>query len=239
VSFGLIQSGFNGSLRMPLGGNILRLMRIYLPDQNLLAQTSSVDYYQWNYKFPLRYVQRYRFKAILDLLGTGIYDRILEIGTGSGIFLPELARHCEQLYACDIHDKMDAVRELCRLTSIKANLVRCSITQTGFDDDAFDVIIGVSMLEFIDDLETAFAEIQRILKKQGVFLIICPQQNPVTDAVLRLFSRRDPDEEFKQSRKKVYLMLEKHFKVNTKISFPKLFGKILPIYCSYKLSVAG
>ena len=87
-------------------------MKIIIPKKNNLIRTNDVDYFNWNYKFPIKYVQLYRFKTIAKMLGNKIYPRLLETGTGSGIFLPELARHCEKLYASDIHPYFDNIENL-------------------------------------------------------------------------------------------------------------------------------
>lgn len=208
---------------------------MYLPDPKLLEKTGDVDYYYWNYKFPIKYIQRFRFQAILRLLGDTKYDKLLEVGTGSGIFLPELSRHCEELYACDIHDKMSSVKQLCTSTGIKANIMQCSIEETGYPDDFFDVIIAVSVLEFVDNLNRTIIEIKRILKTGGFFLTICPQQNRILDFFLGLYSRKTPDEEFGESRKRVSPSLEAKFTVIEKRIFPPILGKILPVYYFYKL----
>jgi ubiquinone/menaquinone biosynthesis C-methylase UbiE len=213
------------------------MTKLSLPQKKLLQTTSEIDYYHWNYRFLIKYIQRFRFKAILRLLNLHIYDKLLEVGTGSGIFLPELARHCRELYACDLHNRMDAVQRLCELTSTKVNLRRCHIENTKYPSGFFDVIVAVSVLEFVDDLEKAFQEIKRILKTQGIFLTICPQQNLILDSVLRLISRKGPDEEFKQSRSNIYLMLEEHFNVLEKRIFPFGVGKAFPVYYYYKLSI--
>ena len=84
-------------------------MKLTIPNKSLLLKTGEVDYFDWNYKFPIKYVQLYRFKTIVRLLGDKIYPRLLEAGTGSGIFLPELAKHCEKLYASDIHSNFDHI----------------------------------------------------------------------------------------------------------------------------------
>ena len=89
-------------------------MALYLPDPKYLKRTGDVDYFHWNYAFPIKYIQKLRFKGIIRLMGNRSYDRILEVGTGSGIFLPELARHCNKLYAIDIHQ----IRNLYRFASV-------------------------------------------------------------------------------------------------------------------------
>jgi ubiquinone/menaquinone biosynthesis C-methylase UbiE len=170
-------------------------------------------------------------------LGNQCYDKLLEVGTGSGIFLPELDRHCRQLYACDIHDNIQAVERLCQLTAIKAEVRRCPIEATGFPDNMFDAIVAVSVLEFVDDLERSIDEIRRILKPSGVFLTICPQQSVLLDFVLNFYTRRKPDDEFGISRTRVSKTLEAQFNVIDKRIFPPIVGSIFPVYNYYKLSI--
>ena len=208
---------------------------MHLPNQDFLQRTGDVDYYNWNYQFPIKYIQRFRFHAILGLLGNETVNTLLEVGTGSGIFLPELSKHCRELYACDIHNNMDAVETLCKLTGIDATLQRCPLEETGYPDRFFDVIVAVSVLEFVNDLEQSLIELKRILKPDGVFLTICPHQNPLLDFFLSFCSRKKPKEEFGDSRTRVIPSLEKHFKVVQKKTFPLLLGKVLPVYYYYKL----
>ena len=55
------------------------------------------------------------------MLGNKIYAHLLETGTGSGIFLPELARHCEKLYAFDIHPYFDNIDNLNTSLNLRGN----------------------------------------------------------------------------------------------------------------------
>ena len=207
-----------------------------LPDPKFLKTTSDVDYYNWNYQFPIKYIQRFRFKAMLKLLGGNNYNRILEIGTGSGIFLPELSKHCRELYASDIHRNLDAVRNLCDQNSLNIEIRHCPMEKLDFPSNYFDAIIAISVLEFVDDLEKSFNEVKRVIKAEGIFLSICPQQSPVLDFFLGLYSRKDPDDEFKQSRKIVSSKLEENFNILAKRIFPPVIGKLFPVYYYYKLS---
>jgi ubiquinone/menaquinone biosynthesis C-methylase UbiE len=206
-----------------------------LPDPAFLKQTNSLDYFHWNYQFPIKYIQRFRFQAILKMLGQQPVESILEVGTGSGIFLPELSRHCRDLHACDVHNNMGAVEEMCRLTGTKATLRTCPLENTGYPDAKFDIVIAVSVLEFVDDLDQSLREIQRILKPGGNFLAICPHKSETLDYVLSFYSRRKPEEEFGDARSKVCPSLEKNFKVIEKRVFPGIIGRVLPVYNYYKL----
>jgi ubiquinone/menaquinone biosynthesis C-methylase UbiE len=211
-------------------------MKIIIPEKSLLYRTNDVDYYDWNYKFPIKYVQLYRFKTIIKLLGDKKFPRLLEIGTGSGILLPELARHCDKLYACDIHPHMDKIQNLLRHYEVDNYEVKSqSIEKTDYPDNYFDVIVGVSVLEFVNDLHSSISEIKRILKDDGIFVTICPMQNKILDFIVSLYSAKSPDDEFGDSRKYVGKELEKNFKTEKKGYMLPLTGKYFPVYTHYKL----
>jgi ubiquinone/menaquinone biosynthesis C-methylase UbiE len=211
-------------------------MQIVLPNKSLLKKTGEVDYYDWNYKFPIKYIQLYRFKRIIWLLGNKNYPALLEIGTGSGILLPELAKHCTKLYACDIYSDYDHIHNLLKKYNIdNYNVSRQSIEQTIYPDNSFDAIVAVSVLEFVKDLPSAIAELKRILKPDGIFITICPMKSPILDFILSFYTTKKPKEEFGESRTHVGKILEENFIVEKKGYMVKLIGKIFPIYTHYKL----
>jgi len=211
-------------------------MKIEYPDKNLLSKTGNVDYFYWNYKFPIKYIQHYRFRRIVSLLGPVKYSNLLEAGTGSGIFLPELSLHCENLYACDIHNHFDSIDNLLKHYNIcNYELKSQSIEITDYPDNFFDAIVAVSVLEFVDNLQAAITEIKRILKKDGVFITICPMDSKFLDAVLSLYSDKKPDEEFGETRDHIGEALEQNFTVIIKGYMMPFIGKLFPVYTHYKL----
>ena len=211
-------------------------MKIIIPEKKLLNRTSDVDYYYWNYKFPIKYIQLYRFKTIVKLLGRKKYPRLLETGTGSGIFLPELSVHCEKLYASDIHSHFDNIDHLLKHYKVcNYELKSQSIEKTDYPDNYFDAIVAVSVLEFVGDLQAAINEIKRILKKDGVFITICPMNSAFLDTILSFYSKKKPKEEFGESRIYVGKALEQNFKVIKKGYMLPIIGKIFPVYTHYKL----
>jgi len=206
------------------------------PDINLLNKTGEVDYYYWNYKFPIKYIQRYRFSRILKLLENKRYPKLLEVGTGSGIFLPELSRHCDKLYACDIHPHFENIEYLLKQYNINNyELKSQSIEKTDYPDNYFDAIVAVSVLEFVNNLQAAITEIKRILKKDGVFITICPMNSKFLDTILSFYSEKKPKEEFGESRIYVGKALEQNFTMIKKGYMLPIIGKLFPVYTHYKL----
>lgn len=211
-------------------------MKIILPEKKQLRKTGEVDYFDWNYSFPIKYVQRYRFKTIARLLGYDTYHRLLEFGTGSGIFLPELSRHCDNLFACDIHPHFENIEHLLKSYQVNSfQLKSQSIEKTDYPDNYFDAVVAVSVLEFVGDINAAINEIKRILKPDGVFITICPMESKFLDSILALYSDKKPKEEFGKSRTYVGKTLEDNFTVAKKGYMIPLIGRFFPVYTHYKL----
>lgn len=137
-------------------------------------------------------MQLYRFRTIVKLLGNNIYRNLLEVGTGSGIFLPELARHCENLYAIDVHPHMQELNSLLNHYKIKNYEIKSqSIEKTYYPDGFFDAVVAVSVLEFVGDLNVAINQIKRILKDSGIFVTICPMESKILDLIVSLYSKKN------------------------------------------------
>jgi ubiquinone/menaquinone biosynthesis C-methylase UbiE len=216
--------------------DFLNTDKCLFPDPVLLTKTGEVDYFDWNYKFPIKYIQRYRFNQILKLLGKNRYTNLLEAGTGSGIFLPELSKHCEKLYACDIHQHFDKIKYLLQSYNVSNYEYKSqSIEKTDYPDNYFDAIVAVSVLEFVKDLPAAITEIKRILKKDGVFVTICPMESKILDFVVSFYADKKPEDEFGDSRIYVAKALEQNFKVIKKGYLMPIIGKIFPVYTHFKL----
>ena len=211
-------------------------MRLTIPDKNLLVKTGAVDYFHWNYKFPIKYIQLYRFKKIVQLLGKKKYPALLEAGTGSGIFIPELSKHCDTIFACDIHSNFENIHLICNHYGVtNYNISTQSIEKTDFANEQFDAVVAVSVLEFVTDIPTALNEIKRILKKNGVFITICPMESKLLDFFLSLYTTNTPKDEFGNARQKVSTLLEENFMVEKKGYMIPLIGKWFPVYTHYKL----
>jgi len=98
--------------------------------------------------------------------------RILEVGCSSGPLLAELQRAgFPHVWGIDISDT--AVALACERVGV--NQVRqADAVSTGFDADAFDVVIASDILEHITDDRAAIREWRRILKPGGRLILFVP-----------------------------------------------------------------
>jgi ubiquinone/menaquinone biosynthesis C-methylase UbiE len=200
-----------------------------LPKQELL-KTGPVDHADWNYKPLTGLVQRRRFRMALRLLGKSRFERLLEIGYGSGIFMPELSGRCDELHGIDIHNSPGEVESRLMRNGTKAELKSCSATAMSFPDAFFDCVLAVSSLEFVDDLERACCEVRRVLREDGAFIVVTPGQSAVLDAGLKLLTGESAHADFGERRSRILPTLERMFVVERRVQSPILFHRIVNLY---------
>jgi SAM-dependent methyltransferase len=127
-----------------------------------------------------------RLEMAADLLGSDPLGPVLEVGYGAGLFLPELARRSDRVVAVDVHEHDREVGEMLRTMGIDAELRRGSIFELPFSDGEFMAVVSMSVLEHLDQLASAVAELRRVLRPGGFAVLGFPVRNPVTDSFFRL-----------------------------------------------------
>jgi ubiquinone/menaquinone biosynthesis C-methylase UbiE len=211
------------------------LKNVHLLPKDLLITTNSVDHADWNYKPLLRWIQRMRFRMVTTFLNTGPYDKVLEMGYGSGIFMPELSMRCTDLYGIDIHPYASQVSKILKDTGIDATLSKGSVDKMDYPDKSFDLVVSVSTFEFIDNKQAACEEIKRVLKKDGHFVLVTPSESWLLDFGFKILTKENARKDFGDNRKAVVPLLNEHFKVSRSLIFPSFMGRIFPVYTCYDL----
>jgi ubiquinone/menaquinone biosynthesis C-methylase UbiE len=205
-----------------------------LPEDALL-KTGDVDHADWNYRPLLGSISRTRFRLVVSLLGGERVERLLEIGYGSGVFMPELARLSEELYGIDIHRMPEPVAESLKKFSIEARLFSGSVTAMPFEEGFFDRVIAVSALEFVSDIEAACREIKRVLKPGGALIVITPGHSPLVDFGLKILTGKSAKRDFDDRREKLMPTLLKHFQVERRLISPAIGNSLIKLYTALRL----
>jgi SAM-dependent methyltransferase len=100
----------------------------------------------------------------------------LEIGPGSGIYLPVLAELCDTVVAADIEMQyLDRARELAS-EHRNIRIAVDDITATALPTGAFDAILCTEVVEHIADSATALANMRKLLKPGGLLVLSTPQR---------------------------------------------------------------
>ena len=66
-----------------------------------LIKTGEPDEAYWNYRPILGFIQGLSFHVVVSVLSKHRFQRLLELGYGSRIFMPELSKYCDDLYGID------------------------------------------------------------------------------------------------------------------------------------------
>lgn len=187
-----------------------------------------IDYY---YKPLTRYVYRRRLTMTAALLGTGTYPALLEIGYGSGILLPELARHTDRLVAIDIHANREPVASMLARMGIAADLRNADLYSMPFPDQTFDALFCLSVLEHLTDLGRALTEFARVTKPGGTLVFGFPVRNLVTDAFFRAVGY-DPRQLHPASHRDIEraILASRDLRLDRRQTFPGLVPVDLALY---------
>ena len=113
---------------------------------------------------------------VIQRYSTGLRDKALEIGPGSGLYLPVLAKRFREVIAADIEDAyLNAANSL---AAAHPNLhpVVDDITHSRLPERSFDLILCTEVVEHIADSARAIAEMHRLLKPGGVLILSTPQR---------------------------------------------------------------
>jgi ubiquinone/menaquinone biosynthesis C-methylase UbiE len=189
-----------------------------------LVKTSDLDQAAWNYqRGALGHVQRKRFELGRHLLDFRThYADILEVGYGSGIFLPELNGRADRVHGVDVHRHDAAVAELLRANGVDADLRVGRAEDLPYGDACFDAVVAVSSLEFVDDINRTCTELARVLRPGGVGVFVTPGHSKLLDRGLRFLTGEDAENTFRGRRQLVLPALRRHFHVEREIRYPRL-----------------
>ncbi|MEM7327338.1 MAG: metalloregulator ArsR/SmtB family transcription factor [Pseudomonadota bacterium] len=128
----------------------------------------------WDRLRALHYPETDIEAAILDQIGDQTFDRIVDLGTGTGRILALLAPRAQEAEGLDLSHHM--------LTVARANLNRADVrnarvrqgdvTATPFDANSADLVMVHQVLHYLEQPEDVLAEAARILKPGGRLLVV-------------------------------------------------------------------
>lgn len=112
-------------------------------------------------------------EAILSCIRARKIGRLLDIGTGTGRLLEQLAPHADSVAAVDRSPEMLrlARSRLGHLPGISPEMRQADMLALPWDDDSFDTIILHQVLHFAEDPQAALAEAARVLAPGGRLVI--------------------------------------------------------------------
>lgn len=103
--------------------------------------------------------------------------RVLDIGCGGGANLAQFLKLCPQGHVCGIDFSTESVASSLRKNAGAVAAGRCEVRQGDvsrlpYADGSFDLATAFETVYFWPDVPAAFAEVFRVLRPSGVFLIV-------------------------------------------------------------------
>lgn len=143
-----------------------------------------------------------RYLRKLPALGGG---RVLDLGSGTGHFLEELARSCggEDFRSIGLDFRVEGLLEG-RQRFPAMDFIRGDAERLPFEEGSFDLITAFDVLEHLDDRK-AIPEIRRALRQGGHFLATVP-----IGPWLYSYRDRDAGHRRRYRRKELFPLLEEN-----------------------------
>lgn len=102
-------------------------------------------------------------------------EHILDVGSGPGFVASSLAQitgPTGAVHGIDVSEPMIAIARKHCVNSPWAEFRRASATNLPFPDCSFDAAISTQVLEYVEDIDTALAELFRVIRPTGRILIV-------------------------------------------------------------------
>jgi ubiquinone/menaquinone biosynthesis C-methylase UbiE len=145
---------------------------------------------KWAISFDERCIAYVRERAG-RMLPKRLYDRVLEIGSGTGFFLLNLwqAGFVGEAHATDISPGMlRACLESARVIGCDLRARTADAEALPYEEGIFDLVVGHAFLHHVPDVERALAEAHRVLAPGGA-LFVAGEPSRVGDRLARRVGR--------------------------------------------------
>ncbi len=119
--------------------------------------------------------------ATLSFLKKVKNKRVLDLGCGTGIYTKILKRLGAKVFGVDISPKM---LEIAKSEVKGVEFKLGSVYSLPYKSNYFDIVLASLVVHYFENLDKAFKEINRVLKKNGVFIF--STDNPVISATRRI-----------------------------------------------------
>ena len=117
-------------------------------------------------------------------------DNILDIGCGGGVNVKTLLKRCKRGRAdgIDISDTSISMSRsrLRRYLGKRCNIYKGSAGNLPFENESYTLATAFETVYYWSDLTHDFAEVYRVLKPRGRFLIVCEDNDPENEVTKRI-----------------------------------------------------
>lgn len=130
------------------------------------------NYYKTPSGIKIDYIEK---DVIAEFLKDKPAQVILELGCGTGHWTEFLTHKGYEVIGIDISDAMlDIAR---RKNLLGCKFMKADASELPFENNSFDTVVSITMLEFTGNIPKVLNEIHRVLKPQGNLILGCLNAN--------------------------------------------------------------
>lgn len=136
--------------------------------KKLYNSAKGYDLYASSYDENFMYLNSFEKTSVEKLLGDLKGKRVLDIGCGTGRIIQMLRERGAEIVAFDISEEMLGI------VNRKFPNIECVVGDSDelpFEDESFDLVLGLFWIVHLGDLRASFDEVYRVLKKGGRFIL--------------------------------------------------------------------
>jgi ubiquinone/menaquinone biosynthesis C-methylase UbiE len=121
------------------------------------------------------------------------------------------------------------IEEIFEKFNIKINLFDGDILEINFEDEFFDCITCISVLDHVKEYDKAINEIYRVLKHSGILIVGLVVKNSITDLGFSILNAKT-DIYHVATYKEIFKEINKKFKEEYRYIFPKFLPIKFSLY---------
>jgi len=121
------------------------------------------------------------------------FNKVLDLGCGTGVILEEISHtnNMADLYGLDLSENM--IAQATQRMGTKAELSIGDAENLPYEDDSFDLICCVESFHHYPNPSKSLSEINRVLKKDGLFLLCDTWIKSPARQIMNFFIRFNSD----------------------------------------------
>ena len=127
-----------------------------------------------------------RHRKVLEVLSRYELERILDVGCGDGNFTVLMAKACKAREVYGIEISKEGV-EMARKNGVNCYQLDVDEEDLPFEDDFFDAVTALELIEHLYDPEHFLEEVYRVLKPDGLFVLSTPNLASIHNRIALLF----------------------------------------------------
>lgn len=150
-----------------------------------------------------------KVEQLFQNIDTSQVHNVLEVGCGAGMLAHYLSeKHQMKVTGTDVDPEQIELTKGFHKENGRLNFFTADATDLPFKDSEFDLVLSFMVMHHINNWKKAFAEVDRVLKPGGIFIIKDLSFSQLTSRVLNFLSKNYGVYTFDEI---TYLLKEKNF----------------------------